>query len=97
MKLRKEYLIAYDIEDTPIRTRIYKQLLAYGLKSIQKSIFWGFLSVAELNAIKRLFDELLDDFDKVFITMVNMQVQKIEYSHGYNEVIFNDWEEYGHI
>lgn len=97
MKLRKEYLIAYDIEDNKARTTIYKQLLAYGLKAVQKSVFWGCVSIAELNAVKRLFDDSLATFDKVFITRVNMQQQKLDYSFGYDEQTFSDWEEYGHI
>ncbi|QIW10328.1 CRISPR-associated endonuclease Cas2 [Francisella sp. LA112445] len=97
MQLRKEYLIAYDIEDNKIRTTIYKQLLAYGLKAVQKSVFWGCVSIAELNAIKRLFDNSLDTFDKVFIARVNMQEQKLDYSFGYDEKVFKDWDEYGHI
>ncbi|KFJ43510.1 CRISPR-associated endonuclease Cas2 [Francisella philomiragia] len=97
MQLRKEYLIAYDIEDNKARTIIYKQLLAYGLKAVQKSVFWGYMSIAELNAVKRMFDNALNTFDKVFITRVNMQEQKLDYSFGYDEKTFKDWDEYGHI
>ncbi|AEE26421.1 CRISPR-associated endonuclease Cas2 [Francisella hispaniensis] len=97
MQLRKEYLIAYDIEDNRTRTIIYKQLLAYGLKAVQKSVFWGHISIAELNAIKRLFANSLTISDKIFITRVNMQEQKLEYSFGYDDKTFKDWEEYGHI
>ncbi|MEY8702171.1 CRISPR-associated endonuclease Cas2 [Francisella philomiragia] len=97
MQLRKEYLIAYDIEDNKTRTTIYKQLLAYGLKAVQKSVFWGCISIAELNAVKRMFDSSLDTFDKVFIVRVNMQEQKLDYSFGYDEKTFKDWDEYGHI
>ncbi|QUE30578.1 CRISPR-associated endonuclease Cas2 [Francisella philomiragia] len=97
MQLRKEYLIAYDIEDNKTRTTIYKQLLAYGLKAVQKSVFWGCISIAELNAVKRMFDSSLDTFDKVFIVRVNMQEQKLDYSFGYEEKTFKDWDEYGHI
>lgn len=97
MQLRKEYLIAYDIEDNKTRTTIYKQLLAYGLKAVQKSVFWGCISIAELNAVKRMFDSSLDSFDKVFIVRVNMQEQKLDYGFGYDEKTFKDWDEYGHI
>ncbi|ABK89650.1 CRISPR-associated endonuclease Cas2 [Francisella tularensis] len=97
MQLRKEYLIAYDIEDNKTRTIIYKQLLAYGLKAVQKSVFWGYVSIAELNAIKRLFDSSLTISDKVFITRVNMHEQKLDYSFGYDDKTFKDWDEYGHI
>ena len=97
MQLRKEYLIAYDIEDNKTRTAIYKQLLAYGLRAVQKSVFWGCISIAELNAIRRMFANDLDVNDKVFITRVNMQEQKLDYSFGYDDKDFKDWDEYGHI
>lgn len=97
MNLRTEYLIAYDIEDNKTRTSIYKQLLAYGLNAVQKSVFWGCLSIAELNAIIRLFNNSLSTVDKVFITRVNMQEQKLDYSFGYNDKAFKDWDEHGFI
>ena len=97
MKLREEYLIAYDIEDNKARTKIHKQLLAYGLKAVQKSVFWGCITLAELNAVKRLFDGELGGFDKIFVTRVNMQEQKFSYSFGYDDKSFKDWDEYGSI
>ena len=97
MSLRKEYIIAYDIEDNKIRTTLYNQLLAYGLKSVQKSVFWGCITNAELGAIKSQFNKLLTNKDKVFITKVNMREQKLDYSYGYNPSSFKDWDEYGKI
>ena len=97
MKLREEYLIAYDIEDNKTRTSIYKQLLAYGLKAVQRSVFWGCLTIAEVNAIKRLFDSLLNTSDKVFVTRVKMQDEKLDYSFGYDDKVFKDWDEHGYI
>ena len=52
--LRHEYLISYDIVDNKIRTYVFKELEKYGLKPAQKSVFWGYLTLAELNGIKRL-------------------------------------------
>ena len=97
MKLREEYLIAYDIENNKARTVIHKQLLAYGLTAVQKSVFWGCITIAELNAVRRMFDGELGDNDKVFVTRVNMQEQKFSYSFGYHDKSFKDWDEYGSI
>lgn len=97
MSLRKEYIVAYDIEDSKIRTSLHSQLLAYGLKSVQKSVFWGCITGAELSAIKIQFNNLLTNRDKVFITRVNMCEQKLDYSYGYNQSSFKDWDEYGNI
>ncbi|GAB4223555.1 MAG: hypothetical protein Kow0076_6040 [Francisella sp.] len=97
MKVRKEFLISYDIENNKTRTEIYNQLLAYGLKAVQKSVFWGFITLAELNAIKRMFDNMLQSGDKAFITRVNMQDKKLDYSFGYDDTTFKDWDEYGYI
>lgn len=99
MGIRNEYILAYDIEDTQVRTTIHKQLLAYGLRAVQKSVFWGYINLAELNAIKTMFEELLTKgADKVFITRVRMQPEKLDYSFGYdNQSTFKDWKEYESI
>lgn len=91
--LRKEYLISYDIEDNKIRTFIFQELNGYGLKSIQKSVFWGYLSLAELNAIKRSLDNKLQIEDKVFITRTNFNSKTKSFFIGHKEIDFMDWEE----
>lgn len=94
MKLRQEYLVVYDIESNKSRLSIYKKLLAYGLKSVQKSVFWGYLTLAEKNAIARLLNNALDKTDKAFMTHVSMQRKSFSYKIGHHDDDFKDWEEH---
>ena len=91
--LRMEYLISYDIENNKIRTRLFKELEKHGLKSIQKSVFWGYLTQAELRAIERYTEDSLKDSDKVFITHTNFNGRGQSYFQGHNPDDFVDWEE----
>ena len=59
-RLRYEYLVCYDVEDNKTRTRLYKQLLAYGLRPVQKSVLWGFLTAAECASVKRLLSKHIE-------------------------------------
>ena len=52
-------MISYDVENNKIRTRVFKELCKYGLKAVQKSVFWGYLTLAELEAIKRYLKQQL--------------------------------------
>ncbi|MDE4978122.1 hypothetical protein NAI52_10230 [Francisella tularensis subsp. holarctica] len=44
-----------------------------------------------------MFDRSLTISDKVFINRVNMHEQKLDYSFGYDDKTFKDWDENGHI
>ena len=91
--LRKEYLISYDIEDNKIRNYIFKELRRYGLKPTQKSVFWGYLTIAELEAVKRCLDSHLETTDKAFITHTNFNGEGQSYYLGHKEEDFKDWKE----
>ena len=91
--LRQEYLISYDVEDNRLRTRIFRELGKYGLKSIQKSVFWGYLTLAELEAVKRYLHGGLEKRDKVFITHTNFNGRGQSYVIGHSKEDFRDWEE----
>lgn len=91
--LRTEYLISYDIIDNKVRACLFKELNRYGLKHTQKSVFWGYLTVAELQAIKRWFDTYLEDQDKAFITQTNFNKHGQSYYFGHNQEDFKDWKE----
>lgn len=95
--LRQEYLIAYDIEDNKIRTRVYKELLKYGLTAVQKSVFWGYLTNAELNSVKRYLQDRLKQTDRVFITHSNFNSRGHHFFMGHAITDFQDWEETGVI
>ncbi len=91
--LRQEYLISYDVEDNKTRTRIFKELEKNGLKAVQKSVFWGYLSLAELQSVKRYLDSNLAKTDKAFITHTNFNGRGQSYFVGHGKEDFNDWDE----
>ena len=91
--LRREYLICYDIENDKIRSYIFKELEQYGLKPAQKSVFWGYLTLAELEAIKRHLRNNLKKTDKALITRANLNGKGLSYFIGHSQMDFKDWEE----
>lgn len=91
--LRKEYLISYDVELNKPRTAVYKELGKFGLKSVQKSVFWGYLTPAELESIKRFLISKLSDSDKVFITATNFNSRGASFHYGHSQDEFKDWNE----
>ena len=96
--VRQEFFVAYDIEDNKKRTLIYKALEAYGLKAIQKSVFWGYLTKAEFQSIARLVQSELKQKDKFLISRSSVDLNKPNsYGFGYSNSDFQDWSEYGVI
>ncbi len=91
--LRQEYLIAYDIVENKTRTLVYNELYAYGLNAIQKSLFWGYLTSAEINAISRYFEKYLQQSDKAFITHTNFNGRGQSFFFGHEPTDFQDWDE----
>ena len=49
---KMDYLIAYDIEDNKNRSKVFEMLKDFGLRAVQKSVFFGELSNAEKIEIK---------------------------------------------
>ena len=96
-KLRQEYLISYDVTDNKSRTELYKELVGLGLRAVQKSVFWGYLSVAELASVKRTLHKYLDTPDKSsdrgFIARSNFNGGGKSYFVGHNKEDFEDWRE----
>lgn len=73
MKLYREVLVAYDVEDNKRRDRLFKGLKDIGLRPIQLSVFWGMVLGAEEKAIRRLFRNELDrELDRAFIIPVSV-------------------------
>lgn len=91
--LRQEYLISYDVEGNKIRNRIFKELGKYGLRGVQKSVFWGYLTFAELEAIKRFLENSLEKQDKAFVTHTNFNRRGQSHFVGHHKEDFRDWEE----
>lgn len=74
-KLHNEVMVAYDIEDTKNRTKLFKKLKDISLKPIQKSVFWGHLNKAEEDSVKRLLKEYCQKTDKAFIARIKLSEQ----------------------
>ena len=91
--LRQEYLVSYDVEDNKTRARVFTELGKHGLKAVQKSVFWGYLTLAELEAIKRYLHDSLGQADKAFITHTNFNGRGRSYFVGHEKSDFHDWEE----
>ena len=91
--LRKEYLVCYDISENKIRGNVFKELEKLGLKPAQKSVFWGYLTMAEISAVKRYFASILEKTDKAFIARSNFNSQRESCFFGYQEGCFTDWRE----
>ena len=56
-----DYLIAYDIEDNKNRSKVFEMLKDFGLRAVQKSVFFGELSNAEKIEIKIFLSENSQD------------------------------------
>lgn len=91
--LRQEYLICYDITDDKIRLCVFKELEQYGLKPIQKSVFWGYLTKAEWSAVKRHLQTQLEKSDKAFISKAGFNRKGPSYFVGHTKEDFTDWKE----
>ncbi|MDO5352883.1 MAG: CRISPR-associated endonuclease Cas2 [Succinatimonas sp.] len=59
-RLYSRYVICYDIENVKTRKKLYKSFKDFGLTPIQKSVFFGELTRAEIASIKRIVNELLN-------------------------------------
>ncbi|MGX9366968.1 CRISPR-associated endonuclease Cas2 [Desulfoplanes sp. PS50] len=91
---RKEYLICYDIKDNKIRTKVFQELEKTGMKNVQQSVFWGFLSMAELNAVRRFTDSIIKKGDKALVTRTNFNGHGCSFLFGYCDEEFQDWKEH---
>ena len=96
MKLRYQYIVCYDIEDNKKRKKITDLLLDLGLRRIQKSVFWGFLSAAEISGIYNEAHTLLAKADRLLITPVNTR-SKNNYYIGHAPDEFLDWQSHESI
>lgn len=93
METYLEVIVCYDVALTRRRTKLFKRLKAFGLADIQKSIFWGRLLPAEIQAVRRVFDELLDkDSDKAFILNTHLAEQIKDRSFGMDTEFFVEKE-----
>ena len=85
----KEYeiIVAYDIEDNKKRTALFELLKDFGLKPVQKSVFWGRVLQAEERAIvAELSLRLSEQTDKGFVIRANLSELKAKV--GYETIDF---------
>lgn len=93
METYLEVIVCYDVALTRRRTKLFKRLKAFGLTDIQKSIFWGRLLPTEIQAVKRVFDELLNkETDKAFILNTHLAQQIKDRSFGMDAEFFVEKE-----
>ncbi len=91
--LRQEYIICYDVIDNKIRAKLFKEFERNGLKNVQKSVFWGYLTSAELKSLSRFIKKEIDKTDRVLITKTNFQGAGYSFLFGHEKNQFKDWEE----
>lgn len=93
MDTYKEVIVCYDVSQNRRRNKLFKRLKGFGLTDIQKSVFWGRVLPAEIQAILRVFDELLDkDTDRAFILDTHLAEQIRGRSFGMNPEMFQERE-----
>ena len=82
-QLHTEVLVSYDIENTKQRTKLFNKLKDISLIPIQKSVFWGYLSKAEQNSVRRLLKTYCSSGDKAFIAKIELSKQVKNNSIGH--------------
>lgn len=92
MAIFYEVLVSYDIEDNKNRKKLFDELKDMGLSSIQKSVFWGHLKVAEIRVLPHLFDKYCLGNDKAFFVKVNLSKEILKNSFGYDKFDFEEKE-----
>lgn len=77
-----EIIVSYDIEDNKKRNSLFETLKDFGLKPVQKSVFWGRVLPAEERAIINELAEILsDETDKGFVIRANLSEQRAKFGY----------------
>ena len=92
MALFYEVLVSYDIEDNKNRKKLFDELKDMGLTSIQKSVFWGNLKIAEIKMLPHLFKKYCTDGDRAFFVKANLSKEILKNSFGYEKIDFEEKE-----
>lgn len=92
MALFYEVLVSYDIEDNKNRKKLFDELKDMGLVSIQKSVFWGNLKIAEIKILPHLFEKYCTGYDKAFFVKANLSKEILKNSFGYEKIDFEEKE-----
>ena len=91
--LRQEYMICYDIQNNKKRSKVYNELEKIGLKAVQKSVFWGYLTNAEITSIYCFIKQLVDEEDRILLTKTNFNGRGFSHLIGHCPEDFKDWDE----
>lgn len=92
MAIYYEVLVSYDIEDNKNRKKLFDVLKDMSLVSIQKSVFWGHIKVAEIKMLPHLFAKYCKDGDKAFFVKAKLSTEILKNSFGYDEEDFEEKE-----
>lgn len=92
-----EILVGYDVQKDKSRNLLANALKDIGLISIQKSVFWGYATLADRKAIQSKFSEFLDQAeDRAFIIPVNFRERILGGAgFGYTPENLPEYCEYG--
>jgi len=98
MGLYQRYLVCYDIVDNRTRTRFMNTLKDLGLFAVQKSVFIGQLSQAELRSLARYAHKNLNpDEDKAFWLPTALDEKRLQKGVGYKTFSFIKADGYSSI
>lgn len=95
MKNFIELLVCYDIESNKTRKKVADMLKDFGLVSIQKSVYWGWVILAEKKAILHNIQSKyeLQTSDRVLVMDVNMASNAKSILIGYSDFELERFEE----
>lgn len=89
-----QVIIAYDIADNKKRSKFYEALKDFGLLSIQKSVFWGYLLPSERKSIISIYKEFCDiESDKIIMINAALE-QNVNDCFGYTKEFFRKPDDY---
>lgn len=93
-----KYLVCYDIQDNKVRKKFSDALKDLGLMRMQESVFYGDIKYAEIRALIRTANEMLDeDTDKCFWFPCSISIDKVRKCVGYKNFEYTEPDGYGII
>lgn len=98
MGIYAKYLVCYDVSSNSRRKKFSDALKDLGLVGMQGSVFYGDLKPAEVRAMARTAEKLLDSKeDKCFWFPCRLEAEDIQKCIGYAEWHFEEADGHGTI